>query len=427
MIFKNPSQYDLFKSRRQKLLRSIMDEHKTDKGVVLISAGFETDRYVFRQESSFYYLTGLTEPAIILCMFLDGREVLYMPRFGISRHQWMEVNLSGPEDAGRLNVDEVRFLGSPVPSYSFAPVFTKEKYENFLHDLSSQLDEKTKVFTVLDSNPDNFMQVNLYESLQRWLPSLQTKTIDISEQIGAARRIKDEYEIDLIYRAIQITNMAHSTAATFIKSGVTEYEVQAAIEYVFTNVAAARPAFPSIVATGKNTTILHYVERNQELKDGDLVVIDIGAEYGFYAADITRTYPVNGKFTDRQKEVYQVVLDTQTYIESIAMPGMYLRNKDYPEKSLQHLTIKFLEKAGYAQYFCHGIGHYLGLDVHDVGDYTIPLQPGDVFTIEPGVYISEENLGIRIEDDYIMADDGAVCLSYQLPKEIDDIEKMMER
>jgi Xaa-Pro aminopeptidase len=240
------------------------------------------------------------------------------------------------------------------------------------------------------------------------------------------RRIKDDYETDLIYKAVQITTMAHKTAATLIEPGTHEYEILAAVECVFTQVAGATPAFPSIIASGQNTTIIHYTDKKRQLQSNDLVVIDIGAEYGMYSADLTRTYPVGGKFTPRQREIYQKVLDTQLYIESITKPGMFLKNSRYPEKSLHHLAVTAFARQGLAQYFCHGLGHYLGLDVHDVGDLQQPLQPGEIFTLEPGVYIPDENIGIRIEDNYIMADDGVVCLSYELPKQPEDIEHMMK-
>jgi len=203
-----------------------------------------------------------------------------------------------------------------------------------------------------------------------------------------------------------------------------ESEVQASIEYIFTS-SGARAAFPSIVGSGKNSTTLHYTTNGRQMSNGDLVVVDIGAESDYYCADLTRTYPVSGRFTKRQKEIYNLVLETQNYIAEIAKPGYWLNNKDKPEKSLHHLAKKFLEKRGYGQYFTHGIGHYLGLDVHDVGDYMRPLRDGDVFTIEPGIYIAEENLGVRIEDDYWIVKDSAICLSEALPKSIEDIEKFM--
>ncbi len=149
--------------------------------------------------------------------------------------------------------------------------------------------------------------------------------------------------------------------------------------------------------------------------------------YEGYCADLTRTYPVSGKFSKRQKELYEIVLETQQYIADKAMPGMYLNNSDYPDMSLNHLAKAYLKKAGYEQYFIHGIGHYLGLDVHDVGSTKEPLQEHDVFTIEPGIYIPQEGIGIRIEDDYWMARKGSICLSENLPKDPSDIEALVQQ
>ncbi len=426
MIFNAPEHFSLFKQRRKRFIERLKEVHAGKKGIILISAGFEVERHVFRQESSFYYLTGVIEPAALLLMDLDGYECLYLPRFGTSRAQWVNVTVDETKDAKRLEVDDIRYLGDMVSSYSFVPVFTPEKYKNVIDDLSKYMSAGSKVYTLLDrSNQGYFMNITLYEKLQEWVDGLAKQTIDVASILHEVRRTKDQYEIDLIYKAVQITNMAHSAAANIVGPGKFEYEVQAAIECVFTHVAGAVPAFPSIVATGKNTTILHYMQRKEQLQAGDLVVVDIGAEYGFYAADLTRTYPVAGRFSPRQREVYEVVLQTQAYVESVACPGMYLKNSKFPDKSLHHLAIKFLERKGYAQYFCHGIGHYLGLDVHDVGDYETPLQEGDVFTIEPGVYIPQESIGVRIEDDYVMAEDGAVCLSFELPKQVHEIERLM--
>ena len=189
----------------------------------------------------------------------------------------------------------------------------------------------------------------------------------------------------------------------------------------------ARLAFPSVVATGKNGTILHYSDNNGLIKNGDLVLVDIGAELHNYCADITRTYPVSGTFTKRQKELYNLVLETQEYVAALAKPGMWLKNPKNPDKSLYHLAHAFLTKRGYADYFPHGIGHFLGLNVHDVGDYAVPLHEGDVITIEPGIYIPQEGIGIRIEDNYWIAKDGAICLSEDMPKTAEEIEAVMQQ
>ena len=228
-----------------------------------------------------------------------------------------------------------------------------------------------------------------------------------------------------ISRAIEITELAHEAAAQAIEPGILECEVQASLEYIMT-ASGSRPAFPSIVATGKNATILHYMANEAPLASGDLVVVDIGATQDGYCADLTRTYPVSGKFTKRQLELYKIVLDTQMYIADLAKPGMYLNHADHPEQSLHHLAKAFLKKHGLDQYFVHGIGHFLGLDVHDVGNVKEPLQENDVFTIEPGVYIPEEGIGIRIEDDYLIVKKGAICLSEHLPKDPAMIEEMVQ-
>jgi Xaa-Pro aminopeptidase len=233
------------------------------------------------------------------------------------------------------------------------------------------------------------------------------------------------HEMELMYKAVDITCLAQDAAAKAISNDMTEAEVQASLEYIITGSQAA-PSFPSIVGSGKNAAILHYTENNGIMKNGDLVVVDIGARYKQYCADITRTYPVSGKFTDRQKEIYTIVLETQEYIADRAKPGVWLSNADKPERSLNHLAKAFIKEKGYEQYFPHGIGHFLGLDVHDVGDYKEPLKEGDVITIEPGIYIKDEHIGIRIEDDYWIIKDGAICLSEGLPKSIKEIEQMVQ-
>ena len=427
--------YSLFKNRRKQIVEFIKRENPYLKSFLIVFfADFENDRSVFRQESSFFYLTGINEPGVILTIDSQGKEILYLPNYGGIREKWTKtdfvINERVLELSKKLFVDEIKFLGRSISSYSFSPVFTKQKYENFLFDFKQFLNiqEPKEVFTLLDieGNVRYFPQVQIFKLLLDAFPKLSEITRDLAPLIHYLRRFKSEIEIDLIYKAVQITNIAHDAAARVIAPGRLEREIQAIIESVFIQAGSMGPAFPSIIATGKNTTVLHYTQRNNELKSGDLVVVDIGAEYGLYAADLTRTYPASGKFSKRQLEIYNIVLGAQNYVESIAKPGMFLNNKDFPEKSLNHLVQKYFENIGYSKYFTHGIGHFLGLDVHDVGDSLYSLAVGDVFTIEPGLYIPEENIGIRIEDDYLMTDDGAICLSFELPKRPEEIEKLMK-
>jgi Xaa-Pro aminopeptidase len=240
------------------------------------------------------------------------------------------------------------------------------------------------------------------------------------------RRIKSSFEIDSIEEAVRITSLGHARAAGMVGHNVYEREIVGAIEGDFI-ASGAQIAFPSIVASGPQATILHYDEHNRPMQNGELVVVDIGASVNGYCADISRTYPVSGIFTDRQKELYEIVLRTQEYIASLARPGYWLSNVACPEKSLYHLAVGFLkDHGGYDLYFSHGIGHYLGLDVHDVGSYAQPLAEHDVITIEPGIYISQEGIGIRIEDNYVLTADGVNCLSTALPKKIEEIEEFMQ-
>lgn len=424
MLFQPHKDFTRFKKRRNRLVELIKQilPH-LDNGVIIMMGGCEGERQSFRQDSSFYYFTGITEPAAAIMIFLDGRDHVYLPNFGKEREKWVSVGLHLSSNPADVCVNKIVPLSEQAPGYSYGKKFKQEGYTNFLRDVAA-LD--LPIFGEFVMHTDGVDQEYFFSHVQQYVPSLGNVKHDISHLIHSLRRIKDDDEIELLYKAVQITNAAQEKAAQVIRPGVWEHEVQAALEYVFTVVAGARPSFPSIVATGKNSTVLHYTDRNTQINDGDLVVVDIGAEYGYYAADLTRTYPANGQFTARQREIYQAVLDTQSYIATVAKPGMFLRNPQQKEQSLHWLATRYLEDRGLARYFPHGLGHYLGLDVHDVGDYTVPLQPGDVFTIEPGVYIPEESLGVRIEDDYLMTDGGAVCLSEDLPKDIEAIEQMMK-
>lgn len=425
--------YGLFKERRADLVGALKDQFPDmHAGAIMLFANFEGDRIVFRQESSFYYLTGMTEPAIIILLYFDGREVVYIPQFTTRRDKWVNVQLSVGNadslDAQKFGVTEIKYLGAPMPGYSMKRIFEKENYEIFLDDMSNALRAGTQFFGLADSSGHKYYeQMMLYRDLCNALPNLAMVTQDISYLVGEMRRTKHESEIFSLHDAAQITMTAHEVVSQVIAPGKFEYEIQAAIQSVFIQLGGSGQAFPPIVATGKNSTVLHYTEQNGELKAGDLVVVDIGAEYEYYSADIARTYPVSGMFTPRQQQIYQMVLQTQLYIESCARPGIFLRNADAPELSLHHLAIKFLAQFGVADYFYHSIGHFLGLDTHDTGDLKRPLMPDDVITIEPGIYIAAEGLGVRIEDDYVIVEDGCVCLSANLPKQPEEIEALMNR
>ncbi len=415
--------FALYAARRKDLSSAVSQEHKKE-GVIVLFAGFENERVRFRQESSFYYYTGITEPGCVATIEPDGKTTLWIPHTTTKRAQWVEADIPlVPDNAKKFALQNIQFLGSQSFGYQFHPFFATEEYDVFIAFIQECLRTNKTIFTLNPTDADSYAEQRLIlERLQKIIPTFSVQ--DISSLVHAARRRKDMHEIELLYRAVDITGLAQEAAARAIADGVNEAEVQASLEYMMTG-SQARIAFPSIVAGGKNGTILHYSSNNAPLHNGDLVVVDIGAEYEYYCADITRTYPVSGTFTARQRELYNLVLQTQQYIADLAKPGYWLSNKEQPDKSLHHLAKKFLDTHGYGKYFVHGLGHFLGLDVHDVGSYTEPLQEGDVFTIEPGIYIPEESIGIRIEDNYWVVKDTVVCLSEHLPKTITEIERLM--
>lgn len=418
--------FSFYKTRRKELLDFVKDAYPEHRGTIMLIASFEHDRAAFWQESSFFYYTGIAEPGAVLMLDLSGKSTLYIPNCGTTREQWMYAPVKLTQDNAKMvGIDEITVLGDQCAGYQLFPFFKQTTYGRVLERLQTLVAHGDSLFTLYPDNEHEYVEQRLViNRLLTLVNGLTEQIVDISSLVAGARRRKDMHEVEMITRAIEITELAHEAAAQAIEAGILECEVQASLEYIM-KASGSRSAFPSIVATGKNATILHYTANEAPLADGDLVVVDIGATHEGYCADLTRTYPVSGTFTKRQRELYMMVLDTQTYIADLAKPGMYLNNADHPEQSLHHLAKAFLKKRGYDKYFVHGIGHFLGLDVHDVGNVKEPLKENDVFTIEPGIYIPEEGIGIRIEDDYLMVKKGAICLSEHLPKEPAMVEAMV--
>jgi Xaa-Pro aminopeptidase len=416
--------YQLCAMRRKDLVAQIKQQYpKVHNGTLLFFAAYERGTMRFEQESSFYYLTGLIEPAAVLAIHLDGKTLLYLPNCRTERAKWALCDLDlSAASAKKIGVDEIVYLGDEVKGYQLFPFHDRVAYSKLLADLHA--DGGRTIFTLSPNDAYQYVeQRNILAHLRSY--GLNVEQVDISADVARMRRTKDMKEIEYLYKAIDITSLAQEAAARAINDGVTEMEVQASLEYIMTG-SGADKAFASIVGSGAHAAVLHYNENFGTMHNGDLVVVDIGARYNYYCADITRTYPVSGSFTERQKEIYTMVLDTQEYIAQIAAPGMWLSHPEHPEQSLNHLARAYLQKKGYDKYFPHGIGHFLGIDVHDVGDVREPLKAGDVITIEPGIYIPSERIGVRIEDDYWITKDGAICLSESLPKDIETIEQMVQ-
>jgi Xaa-Pro aminopeptidase len=395
----------------------------------MLFAGFvENDRVPFMQESSFYYYTGVKEAGAALEINKDGASTLYLPNYDKSRAQWVsEMLVPGEETAKRLGFTLCEPLGELCKNHFIHPYLNKSIYATLLASLDKKINTGEALFTLFpEDSPEISHTRALLDRLCVLQPKIAKAVVDISVLVARQRRKKDQYEIEQLYKAINVSYGAQEAAAMACVEGASELEVRAAAEYVLT-MNGVETAYPTVAAAGKNATILHGTPGHTRLNKGDLVVVDCGGMVEHYCGDLTRTFPVGGVFSKRQRELYELVLATQEHVASVAKPGMWLSNAEKPEQSLNHIARAFMDDKmpGYSKYFIHNIGHFLGLDVHDVGDRSEPLTEGDVFTIEPGIYIPEENIGIRIEDDFWVVKNGAVCLSDELPKTPDEIQKFM--
>ena len=381
-----------YQARRQQLASEL-------NGAIVLYAAAAEDLVQYQQEDNFYYLTGFTEPDSILLLDATGdelREFLFIPARDLNEERWTGVKL-GP---GMEAATQTGFM-------------TVEELDRFEDRLGAVLEDSNTLFTLTDTAPD-------LSRLRELAPRANFE--DVRPAIAAMRQVKAPTEISLLEKAIEITMSAHQAAASAIRPQVMEYEVEAIIEYEFRQGGAERPAFPSIVGSGPFASILHYDRNDRRMLDGDMVVVDIGAEYGGYTADVTRTYPVNGKFTERQREIYQIVLDAQKAALERVRPGARTGGPN----GIHAAAREYIESKGYGDYFFHGTSHHIGLHVHDVGDTSRELEPNMVLTVEPGIYLPEENIGVRIEDDVVVTETGYRMLS-DFPREIEEIEAIMAR
>jgi Xaa-Pro aminopeptidase len=397
--------------------------------------------YRFRQDSDFYYLTGFDEPETI-AVIAPGREQKYT-LFVRPRDPEREV-WDGPR-AGVEGAKEQHGADEALPIDEFDP------------KLEEVLNGAAVLYYRLGVN------ANLDEVVIRQITRLRALTrkkefrapdsiIDPGTIIHEMRLFKSAEELELMQRAADIAAEAHCEAMKGVRAGMKEYEVEALIEHIFRRHGAAAPAYTSIVGAGKNATVLHYINNTDELRDGDLVLIDAGAEYRGYASDITRTFPINGRFTKAQRDIYDLVLQTQLSCIDMVRSGIDV--DALKAHSIEMLTEgmvrlgllkgepeKLIEEEKYKQFYMHGLGHFLGLDVHDVGRYyedgqPRKLEPGMVMTVEPGLYIAPSTkdipeqylgIGVRIEDDVVVTNNGARVLTSKVPKQPEEIEALMAK
>lgn len=385
--------------------------------------------YGFKQNSDLYWLTGIVQEDTMLVLFPDNpdpkfREVLVLVRPNELKEKW---------DGHRLRKDEATAI-SGIQTIVWLDVLDGV-LQPWIH-----LADSIYLNTNENDRKSNLLAVRDYRYIAEMRSRYPLHNYKRSARIlKDLRAIKTPLEVVVMQEAIDITEKAFRRLLGFIKPGVFEYEIEAELVHEFLRNRATGEGYGSIIASGDRARTLHYVSNNQECKDGELVLMDFGAQYGGYNADLTRTVPVNGKFSKRQKEVYNACLDIHKYCKSILKPGITLL--DYTDKVGDEATKQFLklgliseadvknedpENRAYRKYLYHGISHHLGVDVHDLGTKTEPLQEGMLLTIEPGIYIEQEQMGIRIENNVWLTKDGNVDLMKNIPYEADEIEALMK-
>lgn len=386
--------------------------------------------HTFKQNSDLYWLSGITQEDTMVILYPDNpekkfREVLVLVRPNDLKEKW---------DGKRLRVAEAQAI-SGMETIVWADSMDAMLQSGIHNADTIYLDsnENDRKASLIRSNEYRFID----EMKARYPLHEYKRAAKILKQL---RSIKTKEEVVVIQKAIDITEITFRRLLQFIQPGVTEYEIEAEIYHSFLSQRAEGPAYHSIIASGDNARTLHYIFNNQKCKDGDLVLMDFGAEYGGYCADLTRTVPVNGKFTKRQKEVYNACLHLHNYAKSILKPGILLANyhdKVGEEATKQFVKIGLLAKTdvknedknnpAYRKYLYHGISHHLGIDVHDLANKHQPVTAGMVFTVEPGIYIEEEKMGIRIENNVWMTKNGNIDLMKNIPVTAEEIEKLMHR
>jgi len=379
--------------------------------------------YVFMQEENFYYLTGHNEEGAALLLLPESaeqkgwsgaREILYLPPRDLAEERWNGLRL-GPDDPG---IQE---------KTGFARVETFAKLRDALAALAKNYPE---IYTELPGPHDEGYPHAANWS--KWVKDLapQASLKDVSSAVGTLRAIKSPGELAQMQKAIEPSIDAHLAAMKMMRPGLYEYQVAARMVEIHAYAGCETEAYSPIVGTGFNSTVLHYNKLDRRIEDGDIVLLDVAGQYSGYASDITRTIPANGKFTQRQREIYEIVLGAQNAAMEALKPGMTLSGQG--PASLQKIAMDYIDSHGkdkegrsLGRYYIHGLSHHVGLDVHDPSGPARPLEPGMVITIEPGIYIPEENLGVRIEDDVLITPTGYKQLTARLPRSVDEIEKIM--
>jgi Xaa-Pro aminopeptidase len=402
----------------------------------------DTD-YRYRQDSDFYYVTGFNEPeaiAVVAPSHPEHKYTLFVRPRDPEREVW---------DGRRAGVEGAR------ETYGADQSFPVEEFDEKLTDLLNGA--RSLYYRLGDGNPDLdakvVRQIARMRAMGRRGVHPPSAIIDPGSILHEMRLVKSDEEVGLMRRAADISAEAHREAMKSARPGMMEYEVEALIEYVFRRRGASGPAYTTIVGAGANATVLHYIQNDAPLGEGQLLLVDAGAEYQTYAADITRTFPVAGRFNGAQRDIYELVLRAQEECVRMVRPGVTM--DEMHQHSVEVLTegmvrlgllegdpAKLIEEETYKKFYMHRLGHFLGMDVHDVGRYhtdakeSRPLTPGVVMTVEPGIYVAADaegvpdkyrGIGVRIEDDVLVTAEGHEVLTAAAPKQVEEIEALTAR
>lgn len=382
----------------------------------------------FKQASDILWLTGVDQEETILLLFPDAhnpsdREILFTLETNEELAIWEGSKLDKPKATAATGIANIQWTTG---------------FEKTLHRLMAEADA-----LYLNDNPHTRARNTVETRTDRENAVLRAKYANYEFERSAPilytlRATKSQEEVDQMQRACDITKAGFERVLQFVNPGVMEYEIEAEFMHEFLRRGSRGFAYTPIIGSGFNACVLHYIENSNECKAGEVILMDVGAEYGNYAADMTRCVPVSGKFTDRQRSVYNSVLNVMRGAMNLLKPGVSLHDYhvqvgDLMTKELLDLGLITADEVAnenpawpaYKKYFMHGTSHFIGLDVHDVGHWHEPIQAGNVFTVEPGIYIREENLGIRLENDILITEDGYVDLMAHIPLEADEIEAMM--
>ena len=408
--------------------RKALCEQLEDQSFALLEAGDAKHKsldqnFKYFPERNFYYLTGLKREKFILLLAKNQKanlDFLFIEEPSDYATKWLGKRLSKEEvsEISGVDVRRVHYLKE------FNDFISKKLMLDSRQLILKHVPDVMYLDMYRSKSMTEPISFNVFGQVVKNFPELHIK--NINGKIASMRRIKSDDEVSQIKQAIQHTKKGILSIFDYAKPGINERELEATFDYNIKLSGSKGMSFDTIVASGGNATVLHYIENNQVIEDNNLVLLDLGAYHNEYAADISRTFPVNGHFTERQAELYQMVLDVNKQTIERIKPGMYVKElNDFAKDALAEGMMKIgliKEKSEVSKYYYHGVSHYLGLDVHDVGTYSEKIQSGVVLTVEPGVYIEEEKIGIRIEDDILVTENGHINLSEDIIKEISDIE-----